>query len=354
MLALWVERVRERILPAQRERTPVLIDTLPAFLNFLAQALSSQHPRTSASEGNSVPEEHGGERARVTRFRLEDVMQEYQLLRDVLLEVLSEDGPLEEPAREVIMKSLDKAISEACAAYMLVHRSIREQFTLTLTHDLRNPLTAAKSSASLILRRSENPEVTRWAARVVENIDRADAMIRDLLDASRLREGEPLSFTFSVCDLREIARQAVAHLQSAHGDQFLLVAPEPIVGSWSEEGLRRAIENLGNNAVKYGSHERPITLSVRQAHGRALISVHNHGSYIPVEERGTLFQTFLRSPSAQRSGVQGWGIGLTLVRGVAEAHRGSVTVDSLPETGTTFLIDLPVAPSAEGSPPPLA
>ena len=69
--------------------------------------------------------------------------------------------------------------------------------------------------------------------------------------------------------------------------------------------------------------------------------VHNHGSYIPAEEKASLFHAFRRSPAAQQSGKRGWGLGLVLVRGVAEAHGGSIGVESLPAQGTTFLIDIP-------------
>ncbi|WP_309895250.1 HAMP domain-containing sensor histidine kinase [Archangium sp.] len=72
-----------------------------------------------------------------------------------------------------------------------------------------------------------------------------------------------------------------------------------------------------------------------------MVLVHNHGSYIPPEEQETLFQVFRRSLQAERSNQRGWGLGLPLVRAVAEAHGGSIGVDSLPERGTTFTIDLP-------------
>jgi signal transduction histidine kinase len=187
---------------------------------------------------------------------------------------------------------------------------------------------------------------------VVENVDRADAMIRDLLDVSRLREGQRLPVNFAPCELNAIVRQAVTHLESMHGDRFALSVHAPIHGFWSEEALLRAIENLANNAIKYGSRDRPVTLTVRSMEGRALIAVHNHGSYIPAEEQGRLFEVFRRSREAEESGTKGWGIGLAQVRGVAEAHHGSISVDSLPERGTTFVIDIPLDPRQVATPGP--
>ena len=94
--------------------------------------------------------------------------------------------------------------------------------------------------------------------------------------------------------------------------------------------------------MKYGSADRPITITVRAVAGRAMVSVHNFGSYIPPEELELLFQPFRRANQARKSGERGWGLGLTLVRGVAESHGGSIGVDSLPERGTTFVIDIPL------------
>jgi hypothetical protein len=94
VLSLWEERVRREISAAAAESHPVLIDTLPAVIRQLAEALSPHHPRRTATEGSSVAEEHGGERVRETCFRLEDVIAEYRLLREVVFEVLEEDQPV--------------------------------------------------------------------------------------------------------------------------------------------------------------------------------------------------------------------------------------------------------------------
>jgi signal transduction histidine kinase len=181
----------------------------------------------------------------------------------------------------------------------------------------------------------------RWAERLVANIDRMDRMIQDLLDVSRVRAGSRMSLVLAECELGSLVQKVVEQLQVTHGNRFEVLAPEPVHGWWSEEALRRAVENLGTNAVKYGDAHQSITLKVTQTHGRALLMVHNHGSYIPPEEQETLFQAFRRSRTAEQSNKRGWGLGLALVRGVAEAHGGSIGVDSYPQHGTTFTLDVP-------------
>ena len=342
VLELWAGRVRAEIPPAEREPDPILIDTLPAFLSHLVEALSPGHPRRTATEGSSVPQEHGGERVRLTRFALKDVIREYQLLRDVVLEVLEDGGALTPEERGVITSSFDTAVSDAATAYVLASEGLRERIMMTLAHDLRGPLGAARAGAALILRRPEDPGVRRWAARVDENIDKVDKMLRTLLDVSRAGSGARLSLELAPCELGEIVRSVVETLELAHGARFVVQAPEPVNGHWSAEALGRAVENLLTNAIKYGDRHRPITISVRRGNDRAQVSVHNEGSFIPAAEREQLFEAFRRSQAAQGSDVKGWGLGLALVRAVAEGHGGSVSVESLPATGTEFVIDVPL------------
>jgi len=342
ILSLWEERVRREIAAAAGESHPVLIDTLPALLRQVAEALSPAHPRRTATEGSTIAEEHGGDRVRVTHFRLEDVIHEYRLLREVLFAVLEEEGvPLTAKERSTLNASIDQAIAKACTAYTLVEAGLREQLFATLAHDLRGPLSAAKSNISLILRKPESEHRMRWAVRTADSIDRMDLMLQDLLDAMRVQAGGRLPLQLEECDLVDIVRQAVENQQTEHGERFVLVAPQPVRGYFAPEPLRRAVENLASNAVKYGTSSRAITVTVRQTHERAFVVVHNHGGAIPAEQQEMLFRVFQRLPEAESGGKRGWGLGLAQVRGAAEAHGGSISVDSLPERGTSFTIDIP-------------
>ncbi len=342
IIALWEERVRQEVAAATGERHAILIDTLPALLRQLAEAISSQHPRRTATEGSTIAEEHGGERVRMTHFRLEDLIVEYMLLREVLLAVLEEEEPLTAKERNTLNASMDQAIAKACTAYVLVQEGLREQLFATLAHDLRGPLSAAKVNAGLILRKPSGEQVPRWAARIADSIDRADRLVQNLLDAMRVQVGGRLALSLVECDLVDVVRQGVENQQAEHGERFVLVAPEPVRGYFAPEPLRRAVENLVSNAVKYGTSSRPITITVRQTHGRAFILVHNHGGHIPAEQQENLFQAFRRLPQAEEGGKRGWGLGLAQARGAAEAHGGSISVDSLPERGTSFTIDIPM------------
>jgi signal transduction histidine kinase len=222
-------------------------------------------------------------------------------------------------------------------------RDLREKFVSTLSHDLRTPLTAARMCAQLIQKQAETLASNRQrAAEIVSNIDRVDQMIRDLLDANRIRAGEPLLFTFEHCDLRAVVAKTLELLRFVHGHQLVLESPEAeIWGYWNPDALQRLIENLVGNAAKYGSADRPITLSLRDMKTRVLISIHNEGVPIPAQDQKGLFKPFSRTDAAQQGSKKGWGLGLSLVQGIVDAHQGRVWVESRPGTGTTFTADLP-------------
>jgi signal transduction histidine kinase len=161
------------------------------------------------------------------------------------------------------------------------------------------------------------------------------------LDANRIRAGQGLPIEVSACELRQVVADTLEELSSVHGERFHLQGEKRLEGRWDARALRRLVENLCGNAIKYGDGTRQVTVSLAQHGDEVELAVHNWGNAIPPEEQQQLFQYFARAKSAEASGKKGWGIGLTLVKGVAEAHGGSVRVESTPEKGTLFRVRLP-------------
>jgi signal transduction histidine kinase len=221
-------------------------------------------------------------------------------------------------------------------------RELRERFVSILAHDLRGPLSAAKMGAQLLIGHPERLDERReLAVKIDRNIERTDRMIRDLLDANRIRAGERLPLRIDECDLGIVAREVFEELDATFVERFSLEVEDRVIGFWSSEELRRALWNLATNAVKYGASDKPITIRVKKtAHG-AEASVHNWGRPISRDERNELFLPFSRTHWAKVGGQKGWGLGLTLVQGCADAHGGRVVVESTEEAGTTFTITLP-------------
>jgi signal transduction histidine kinase len=121
----------------------------------------------------------------------------------------------------------------------------------------------------------------------------------------------------------------------------VLRAPSTIEGFWSSSAIRRILENLCGNSVKYGAPHRPVTVSLEEEGGKVKLQVHNEGMPIPTTELPHLFEPFRRSSAARASGKRGWGLGLTLVKGLVEAQGGSVSVSSSEAQGTLFTVVLP-------------
>ncbi len=226
-------------------------------------------------------------------------------------------------------------------------RELRERFVSVLAHDLRGPLSSAKMALEMLIEPRFAPSDARGGTRVdlLQRIDRSltrtDHMVRDLLDANRIHAGEAIPLTLAPCDLVAIARNARAELASVHGDRFVVEGDPEVRGTWDEDEVFRCLWNLGVNAVKYGAPDARITVGARAAKEHAEISVHNRGAPIPEEDQTALFRPFVRSLTAKASSAKGWGLGLTVVRGVAEAHGGRVRVESSAEAGTTFTLELP-------------
>lgn len=221
---------------------------------------------------------------------------------------------------------------------------LREKLVSMVSHDVRTPLTAAKLSADLLTRGIKDPVgVERLAHRIRDAMDRADRMIRDLLDVNRLRGGKQIPIQVGACNLSDLVRSTMDELTQIHGNRFRLHGIDhPVEGYWDCEGMRRILENLCGNAVKYGEDQTPIDVALTErGNSRVELSVHNFGPAIPRELQATLFQPFERSQSAQRSGQRGWGIGLTLVKGIADAHDAAIDVKSSEPEGTTFSVILP-------------
>lgn len=221
-------------------------------------------------------------------------------------------------------------------------KSLRERFVAAVSHDLRTPLTAAKMSSELLsLKLSQDPVLCKTAKRITKNMDRADGMIRDILDASSVNAGEKFPLKIQPCRLNKILSDVIEDLQEIHGDRFVTLSEEHIEGFWDIDGMKRIIENLVSNAIKYGKAGSEITVRSSGSEKTICLSVHNTGDAIPENELPFLFDQYKRAKTARLSGQKGWGIGLTLVKAITEAHGGRVTVASDAVSGTTFFVEVP-------------
>jgi PAS domain S-box-containing protein len=220
-----------------------------------------------------------------------------------------------------------------------MERELREQFISTLSHDLRNPLAAAKLALDMIKKTPE--DLDENIDRVKKLIDRTDKMIRDLLDANRIKVGKEIPLNIEFSDMIQIVKESIETFSATSPSTIEFIHEgKQIHGFWDKEGLKRVFENLVSNALKYGDRSKAITVSVASLAEQIVIRVHNFGAPIRPEEQLAIFEQFHRSEGDLEK--EGWGLGLTLVKGLTIAHGGSIIVKSFPIEGTTFTVSLPL------------
>ena len=216
-------------------------------------------------------------------------------------------------------------------------RALREQFVATLSHDLRTPLSTILAAAQLLARHPDQPDlVSALPPRIIRAASRADRMIQDLLDVTRIAAGHPLPLEVTPLDLGSLAADVIAEIAEIQSTPITLDVPGPVEGHWSASDLARALENLVSNAIKHGAPGGAVTVAIRPSSTDVTVSVHNFGDPIAPEDLRTVFEPFRRSGCVEKKGTKGWGLGLTLVRAIAEAHGGSVGVQSSATEGTRF------------------
>lgn len=342
VLLQWEQKLRAAIEQARNISHPVLIDTIPLFYENIAKALTPACGRRNGVQSTSIAHEHGGERARLTGYDPLAVIIEFRIFRETVFDVLHRGGvSLDHREAAIINSSIDTALTEAINTFSMVRAALREQFSAALTHDLRNPLHSARVTSELMLRLDDPEKMKALAARVIVNLQRMDGMIQALLDSMLFESGERLQLKLRHFDLLETVNEVVEECTIRHGPRFEVLG-KTVTGWWDRDAIKRALENVLGNAVKYGQPHTPVRIKLDAVEGRMLISVHNEGDPIPLEEQESIFQVFRRAVSAKDSEKRGWGIGLPYVRGVAESHGGSIVVDSAAERGTTFVIDIPI------------
>ncbi len=227
---------------------------------------------------------------------------------------------------------------------------LRDEFLAVASHELKTPVAALGLEFDLLWRTlggrvDELPEtLLRRFEALRPSLMRLGDLIDDLLDTSLVRAGE-LALHPEEIDLAALVRKeaARAHRRAPRSKSVIEIdAPRPVIGRWDPRRLPQIVSNLLDNAMKYGLG-RPIEISVSSDGVRALLSVRDHGVGIPPADQARIFQLFQRASSQSWGGL---GLGLFLVRRMAEAHGGRVAVESTAGRGATFRVELPLVPQA--------
>jgi signal transduction histidine kinase len=216
---------------------------------------------------------------------------------------------------------------------------MKSEFVALVTHELRTPLTTILAAAETARRPAvrERGATDELLGIIAEQSKRLAAMVEDLLAAARFERREAVPSLTEV-DLAALCRLAVRDFGIA-GRPVELEGPDhaPVVGD--PLLLRRIVDNLLDNAHKYGAP--PVRLVLEPRGERIVLSVLDAGTGIPAEARGRIFERFARLD--QHRSKPGLGLGLPIVRGLAEACGGRVWVEDAPGGGAAFRVELRAA-----------
>jgi K+-sensing histidine kinase KdpD len=220
---------------------------------------------------------------------------------------------------------------------------LKSALLAAVSHELRSPLATIKTSSSALLDPTVNwDEASRHdlLAGIDEEADRLDAVVGNLLDLSRI-EGGALRPNKEWCDIEELVLDVEQRLRKRSSDHPITVEIEPDLPLFFLDyvEIAQVLINLGDNAIKYTPQNTALRLSARMDGDALVLKVHDGGAGIPAPDLDRLFDRFWRADVPGK--VAGVGIGLTISRGLVEAHGGRIDVASSPGEGTTFTIRLP-------------
>lgn len=221
-----------------------------------------------------------------------------------------------------------------------LRKRFEQQLVGIVSHDLRTPLNAIRLGAEVALRRTETDAKSRRTFEITKSASgRALRLIHDLLDYTQVLSGASLPIQRSRLCLFELATRVIEEVELTHPErEFVLERTSSSEGDWDPDRLTQALTNLLVNAATYGG-DAPVTIRLVGDETKVSLTVHNWGEAIPVHLVPTLFEPHKRG--SQAGGRGSIGFGLFIVREVARAHGGSVTLESTPELGTTFALELP-------------
>ena len=237
--------------------------------------------------------------------------------------------------------------------YRLVRREsemarLKSDFVANVSHDLKTPLSVIRMfGETLEMDRVRDEAVRREYYRVItRESERLSRLIDNVLDFSRIEGGrrryDPVPTAVEPL-VRDVV-DAFAYPLNRQGFKVEVhVAPDLPEVALDADAVAQALANLVDNAIKYSADRKTLRIEAALDDGELALSVADEGIGIPRAEQGRIFEKFYRVGHSETQGRRGSGVGLALVRHVAEAHGGRVIVDSVPGQGSRFTLRIPIA-----------
>jgi two-component system sensor histidine kinase BaeS len=216
-------------------------------------------------------------------------------------------------------------------------------FVADAAHELHTPLAALQTNLELARDENNASERTRYLTRAQEQGQRLEALVKSLLDLSRIeaREAKSNFAPVNILQLvREVGEQFASRAEQTERIFTMQLPDEPARVRGNETQLRRVVVNLLENAIKFTPANGTISLTLDRSADEIHLTVSDSGIGIPPEDLSHLFERFHRGRNA--SEYPGSGLGLAIVKAIVGLHQGTITAQSEEKQGATFTLSLPI------------
>ena len=357
IVAEW-EAFARTLLPAAAGMTPLALrDHAEAILQAIAREIRSDRAgaQPCAQPGEETAAAAHGALRHLSGFNLEQLGAEYRALRASVIKLWRAEVEKVHQGHQSFWDDLtrfnaavDHALAESIASYAAEVARSRDTFLAILGHDLRSPLSAVSASGDYLQAAGTlkgKPEL-HAVARIRRGAARMDAMIRDLLEYTRMQLGGGIPISRQPCSLTAVCEAALDEAAAAHPDRaFRFELSGDLSGAFDAERLQQVFSNLLNNAVQHGVEDSPVIFEVQGAPGVVIARVKNDGPPIPPEALQVIFNPLVRLHATAHGPDEGrstsLGLGLFIARTIVLAHGGALEVSSSAQGGTMFTARIP-------------
>ncbi|MDO9003019.1 MAG: sensor histidine kinase [Aquabacterium sp.] len=360
ILADWVTFARNEVAAAENLDEEALRDHGKLILQKMAADMhrpQGEDERQAKSEGNSshvstsrnLPSRSHARQRERQGFDVEQMVSEYRALRATVLRLwsaCSRDAHAED-LEDVIRfnEAVDQAVAESLTAFVAEVSKTRDLFLGVLGHDLRGPLSTIKNCAAVL---RVDPKNARSVGMVLRSVAQMKALLDDLMEYTGDRFGAELTVNPAPLQLDGFVRDTLDEISAVNPSCLLeLKVQGAMQGEWDSRRLHQALSNLVFNALKYGLPGKPIRVALDGSlPGQMVLTVCNEGQPIPADVLPQIFEPLVRArgkgEEEHGDSLAGanLGLGLYVVRHIAMAHGGSVTVTS-DVSATCFELRLP-------------
>ncbi len=338
----------------KNQKWPEMANTLAQASGIQVRLIDERGQNGVSSQANETPENAMSHRLRQFPFPWRFIVVQ------TALENLKSSALKENIFYGILAVSI---VGLMCLGAFLIARDIsresetirqKSEFIHNISHEIRTPLTLIRLYGETLKDKRNLPEENKRDAYAIitGESERLSHLINNVLDSSRLEIGKKKEFNFQTGYLADALKETLESYRYQFKKEGFTVHEEIDDGlpamDFDREAMASVLINLLSNAMKFSPGKHEVSVRLFRNEGRAVLQVEDQGIGISRKDAAKIFQRFYRSQNKVVSESQGSGLGLTIVKHVAEAHGGKVEVESEPGKGSVFSVILPIFKTKEG------